>query len=67
MGLAEQTGKYAKEDDYRPSWTLHPSGGFYVLDGYGRDYIAHYDSRGKFVGQFEVPRAASCIGVRTEA
>lgn len=55
-GWPEQTGKYPKEEDYRPSWTLHPSGGgFYVLDGYGRDYIAHYDSRGKFVGQFGGP------------
>ncbi|MEN9677543.1 MAG: hypothetical protein RIS76_3439 [Verrucomicrobiota bacterium] len=49
----QQTGKYPTEDEYRPSWTLHPSGGgFFVLDGYGRDYIAHYDAQGKFVEQF---------------
>ncbi|MBL8217440.1 MAG: hypothetical protein JNK87_42355, partial [Bryobacterales bacterium] len=42
------SGKYPKEADYRPSWTLHqPDGSFFVLDGYGRDYILHYDARGK--------------------
>jgi hypothetical protein len=45
----ETTGKYEKEDQYRPSWTLHlPNGEFYVLDGYGRDYIVHYGADGKF-------------------
>ncbi len=44
----ESTGKYPKEDDYRPSWTLHlPDGGFFVLDGYGRDYIMHHGPDGK--------------------
>lgn len=46
----EQTGKYEKEDQYKPSWTLHlPDGGFFVLDGYGLDFITHYDAAGKFV------------------
>ncbi|MEO7597950.1 MAG: 6-bladed beta-propeller [Opitutus sp.] len=45
----EATGKYEKEDQYRPSWTLHlPSGEFYVLDGYGRDYVLHYGADGQF-------------------
>jgi peptidylamidoglycolate lyase len=45
----EATGKYEKEDQYKPSWTLHlPNGEFYVLDGYGRDYIVHYGADGKF-------------------
>ena len=52
-GWPEQTGKYAKEDDYRPSWTLHlPDGSFFVLDGYGRDYITHYSADGKFLKMF---------------
>jgi hypothetical protein len=47
------TGKYAKEDDYRPSWTLHlPNGDFFVLDGYGRDYITRYGRDGKFIKIF---------------
>lgn len=45
----ESTGKYQKESEYRPSWTLHlPNGEFYVLDGYGKDYILHYGPDGKF-------------------
>ena len=48
-GWPEGTGKYAKEADYKPSWTLHRAdGGFYVLDGYGKDYILEYDAGGKF-------------------
>ena len=49
----EQTGKYEKEADYRPSWTLHhPDGSFFVLDGYGRDYIAHYGPDGRLLKMF---------------
>ena len=48
-GWPEQTGKYPKEDDYRPSWTLHlPNGEFIVLDGYGLDFFTHYGADGKF-------------------
>ncbi len=47
------TAKYPKEADYKPSWTLHlPDGGFFVLDGYGRDYILHYGPDGKFIRIF---------------
>jgi hypothetical protein len=49
----QQTGKYSAEAEYKPSWTLHlPDGGFFVLDGYGRDFITHYDAAGKFVRIF---------------
>lgn len=45
----EHTGKYEKENQFRPSWTLHlPNGEFFVLDGYGRDYITHHGADGKF-------------------
>jgi peptidylamidoglycolate lyase len=48
-GWPESTGKYAKEADYKPSWTLHlPDGGFFILDGYGRDYITRHGPDGKF-------------------
>ncbi len=52
-GWPEATGKYAKEDEYRPSWTLHSSNGeFYVLDGYGKDFVIHYGADGEFVKIF---------------
>ena len=48
-GWPEKTGKYPQEDDYRPSWTLHlPDGGFFILDGYGRDYITRHRADGSF-------------------
>jgi peptidylamidoglycolate lyase len=47
--LPTGTGKYGKASDYRPSWTLHRADGeFYVLDGYGKDYILHYAADGSF-------------------
>jgi peptidylamidoglycolate lyase len=49
-GWPKDSGKYAKEDDYKPSWTIHfPSGEFYVLDGYGKDFILHYSAEGKLL------------------
>lgn len=52
-GFPVASGKYEKAAQYKPAWTLHhPNGGFYVLDGYGRDYITHYDDKGKYAGIF---------------
>jgi hypothetical protein len=47
--LPPGTGRYAKESEYKPSWTLHRAdGGFYVLDGYGKDYVLDYAADGSF-------------------
>jgi hypothetical protein len=47
------SGKYEKQDQYRPSWTLHaPDGRFFTLDGYGRDYIQCFGADGKATGMF---------------
>jgi peptidylamidoglycolate lyase len=52
-GFPEASGKYTKATQYKPAWTLHhPDGGFYVLDGYGLDYISHYDAKGNYAGIF---------------
>ncbi|MBP88442.1 MAG: 6-bladed beta-propeller [Planctomycetaceae bacterium] len=52
----KSTGKYANEKEYRPSWTLHlPDGDFFVLDGYGKDCILHYDREGKLLHCFGGP------------
>jgi hypothetical protein len=52
-GWPEETGKYEKESDYRPSWTLPlPDGGFIVMDGYGKDYFVQYDASGKLTRIF---------------
>jgi peptidylamidoglycolate lyase len=52
-GWPSSTGKYPREADYKPSWTLHMNdGSFFVLDGYGRDYILRYDAKGKMTRMF---------------
>lgn len=49
----EASGKYKEAKQYKPAWTLHhPESGFYVLDGYGLDYILHYDAKGEYAGIF---------------
>jgi len=49
----KQTGKYANETEFRPSWTLHlTNGDFFVLDGYGKDYIMRYNRAGKLLNIF---------------
>lgn len=57
LAYPKSTGKYANENEYRPSWTLHlPSGGdFFVLDGYGKDYILRYNREGKLLHCFGGP------------
>lgn len=52
----KSTGKYASEKEYRPAWTLHlPNGDFFVLDGYGKDYILRYNRAGKLLNYFGGP------------
>lgn len=52
-GWPGKSGKYEKADQYRPSWTLHKDNGeFFVLDGYGKDYIQHFDASGKQINHF---------------
>lgn len=49
----EASGKYPRQEDYCPSWTLHEDSlGFFVLDGYGRDYIHHYSPDGSWLKTF---------------
>jgi len=49
----KEAGVYDSADQYKPSWTLHlANGDFFVLDGYGRDFITRYGGDGKFVKTF---------------
>lgn len=48
-----QSGRYENAGQYKPSWTLHrKNGSFYVLDGYGLDYIHRYGETGEYVETF---------------
>lgn len=56
LAYPKSTGKYADEKEYRPAWTLHlPNGDFFVLDGYGKDYILRYNRAGKLLDYFGGP------------
>ena len=56
LAYPKSTGKYANEKEYRPAWTLHlPNGDFFVLDGYGKDYILRYNRAGKLLDYFGGP------------
>ncbi len=44
----QEAGVYAKAEDYKPSKVLlGDRGEFYVFDGYGKDYVHHYDAQGR--------------------
>lgn len=52
-GWPQASGKYEKEGQYHPSWTLHlPNGEFFVLDGYGLDFITHHKADGTLIKIF---------------
>ena len=52
-GWPASNGKYQKAKQYRPAWTLHAKDGtFFVLDGYGQDFIMHYTADGKLTNTF---------------
>jgi hypothetical protein len=53
LGYPEKSGRYTSHRQYKPSAVLNaPNGDFYVLDGYGLNYIVHYNSKGEYLGIF---------------
>lgn len=44
---------YASDEEFLPTETaILPNGEFYVADGYGKNYIIHYDANGKYLNHF---------------
>ncbi|GAB2667040.1 peptidylglycine monooxygenase-like protein [Flavihumibacter cheonanensis] len=53
LDYPKEAGIYSKADEYVPTeTTIAPNGDIFVADGYGKDYILHYDAKGKFLGYF---------------
>lgn len=53
LDYPKEAGIYSKAEEYVPTeTTIAPNGDIYVADGYGKDYILHYDAKGKFLGYF---------------
>lgn len=48
-----ESGKYERADQYIPTETaVAPNGDIYVADGYGLQYILHYNARGELLNIF---------------
>lgn len=48
-----QSGHYARVEEYKPTdFIFAPDGGFYVLDGYGKQVIHRYDADGVWTDSF---------------
>lgn len=48
-----ETGKYKKQEEFVPTETaVLDNGEFYIADGYGAQYVMHYDAKGKLKNIF---------------
>ena len=53
LGYPKESGKYENHKQYKPSAVLIAENeDFYVLDGYGANYIIQYNKEGKFIRIF---------------
>lgn len=53
LNYPKETGEYTKPEEYIPTETaIAPNGDIYVADGYGKDFIIHYDARGNYIRHF---------------
>lgn len=49
----KETGQYAKAEEYIPTETaISSNGDIYVADGYGKDFIIQYNSKGEYIRHF---------------
>ena len=50
LDYPKETGAYSKAEEYIPTeTTIAPNGDIYVVDGYGKDFIIHYNYKGEYV------------------
>lgn len=53
LDYPKETGEYTKAEEYVPTeTTIGPKGDIYVADGYGKDFIIHYDAQGRYLNHF---------------
>jgi peptidylamidoglycolate lyase len=49
----KETGEYTKAEEYIPTETaIAANGDIYVADGYGKDFIIQYNSKGEYIRHF---------------
>lgn len=48
-----ETGQYSKAEEFVPTETaIAPNGDIYIADGYGKDFIIQYNSKGQYIRHF---------------
>lgn len=53
LGRPKEVKGYSSDDQYKPTETaIMPNGDFYIADGYGENYIVHYDAKGNYINHF---------------
>ena len=53
LDYPKETGQYQSAEEYIPTETaIAPNGDIYVADGYGKDFIIQYDSKGNYIRHF---------------
>ena len=53
MGRPKEVEGYTSDDQFKPTETaIMPNGDFYIADGYGENFIIHYDAKGNYIGHF---------------
>jgi peptidylamidoglycolate lyase len=53
LNYPKETGQYTKAEEYIPTETaIAANGDIYVADGYGKDFIIQYDSKGNYIRCF---------------
>jgi peptidylamidoglycolate lyase len=49
----KETGQYTKAEEFVPTeTTVAPNGDIYIADGYGKDFIIQYNSKGEYIRHF---------------
>lgn len=50
INYPRETGQYSKADEFVPTETaIAPNGDIYVADGYGKDFVIHYNYKGEYI------------------
>ncbi len=53
LNRPKEINGYAKNEEFKPTETaIMPNGDFFVADGYGKNFIIHYNANGKYLGHF---------------